>query len=283
MKISVSSYSFKKYMDATKATYFDMCDKAKELGFAGIEFINLDYFEQGADEIELARKIKDYCEKIDLPIVAYAVGANFLCDDIQAQKEKLRHCIQVAHTLGAPVMRHDVAGALRNIEGYTYKDAIAEIVPHVREITTYAQSLGVTTCSENHGFVFQSPVVVEELINAVNNPNYRWLCDIGNFLCDDCDPVESVKIASKYVCHVHAKDFLYRKGTTKPAGFPITTNNGNYIRGTVVGHGDVNVKECIQIIKNSGYDGYVTIEFEGAEECISALSDGLANLKSYIG
>ena len=36
MKIGVSSYSFSKYMATTNCSYFDLCDKAKEIGFDGV-------------------------------------------------------------------------------------------------------------------------------------------------------------------------------------------------------------------------------------------------------
>ena len=41
MKISVSSYSFLKYQKETQCNYLVLCDKAKELGFDGIEFTDL--------------------------------------------------------------------------------------------------------------------------------------------------------------------------------------------------------------------------------------------------
>ena len=40
MKIGVSSYSFRKYMLTTGASYIDICDKAKELGFEFLESHN---------------------------------------------------------------------------------------------------------------------------------------------------------------------------------------------------------------------------------------------------
>ena len=42
MKIGVSSYSFSKYMKATGCNYIDICNLAKEIGYDGIEFIDLD-------------------------------------------------------------------------------------------------------------------------------------------------------------------------------------------------------------------------------------------------
>ena len=41
MKLGVSSYSFSKYLASTQCGYVEICDIAKEIGFEGIEFINL--------------------------------------------------------------------------------------------------------------------------------------------------------------------------------------------------------------------------------------------------
>ena len=166
---------------------------------------------------------------------------------------------------------------------YDYSDAISDMAPYIREIADYAESRGIRTCSENHGFVFQAPDRVEELIRTVNHKNYGWLCDMGNFLCADCDPAESVYIAAPYTFHVHAKDFLFKEGTEPmPAGYLLTTAMGNHIRGTVIGHGVVPIRRCVNILKRAGYDGYLSIEFEGMEENIPALEAGYKFLKEII-
>ena len=242
MKIGVSSYSFSKYLTDTGCGYLRICDVAKEIGFDGIEFINLNNKNWGieGDEIEIAKEIKAHCDGIGLEIAAYTVGANFLSEDIDAEVERVKRCVDVCAALGAPVMRHDATFALRNIPLYSYEDAISEMAPRIREVAEYAEGLGIRTCSENHGFIFQAPDRVEELILAVNHKNYGWLCDFGNFLCADCDPAESVYIAAPYTVHAHAKDFLFKSAEIeKPIGYQITTAMGNHIRGTVVGHGVV--------------------------------------------
>jgi len=285
MKIGVSSYSFSKYLTETKCGYLAICDIAKEMGFEGIEFVSLknEKWGEDGDEFEIAAKIREHCANIGLEIIAYTVGANFLSDNIEAEMAKLKRCVDVAEALGAPVMRHDVVYSLRKIPNYTYRDAIAEIAPLVNEISNYAKEKGIKTCTENHGYIIQAPERVEELMLAVNNPNYGWLCDMGNFLCADAEPAHSVSVAAPYVFHVHAKDFLFKSGSEqKPVGFGITTNEGNYLRGTVVGHGIVPVKKCVDILKKSGYNGWMSIEFEGAEDNLKALRDGLANLKNFL-
>ena len=276
MKLSVSSYSFGKYRKETGCTYVDLCDKAKELGFEGIEFIDL----EGDDRLQVATEIRQHCERIDLPIVAYTVGADFLAEDIEAEVARVCECVDVCEALGAPLLRHDVCNKLPDKPLYSWEDALLQMVPHIRRVSEYAAAKGIRTCTENHGYIFQYPERLEALIRAVNCENYGWLCDIGNFLCVDVDPQKAVALAAPYTVHVHAKDFLLKAAADCPDGF-FPTAGRNWLRGTVVGHGVVPVAQCIRILKDSGYDGWVTVEFEGMEECLPALESGLRALKKY--
>ncbi len=284
MKLGVSSYSFRKYIINEKCDYFKICSLAKEIGFDGIEFINLDHKDFGItqDSLGTAKKIKEYCDGIGLEISAYTVSANLLADDIEGMVKYLFDCVDVTEALGAKVMRHDVCFALPQKYLYGYKDAIEAMVPHIRRVTEYAASKGIRTCTENHGRIFQAPERVEELIRAVNHDNYGWLVDMGNFLCVDADPVHAVTVAAPYAFHVHAKDFLYKSGELpKPEGFG-STAGGNHIRGTIVGHGVVPVINCVRILKSTGYDGWLSLEFEGMEDCLPAIKAGFDYLKSIV-
>ncbi|NLD88350.1 MAG: hypothetical protein GX633_08870 [Clostridiales bacterium] len=42
------------------------------------------------------------------------------------------------------------------------------------------------------------------------------------------------------------------------------------------------VQQCLGIIARSGYDGYVSIEFEGMEEVMTGIEIGVENLKRFI-
>lgn len=277
MKIGISSYSFEKYRAATGCTYIDLCDKAKEIGFDGIEFIDLKVNE-GQDVFTLAKEIKEHCDSIGLEISAYTVGANFLGGNPENEVERLKKCIDVCEALGAPTLRHDACWGLKNEYLYTWRDAIKEMAPYIRQVTQYAQDKGIRTCTENHGYVLQAPERVEALILEVNHKNYGWLCDMGNFLCADADPVKSVTVAAPYAFHVHAKDFILKNGGECPQGFFGTTGK-NWLRGTILGHGVVPVKQCINILKGAGYDGWVSLEFEGLEDNLTAVKMGYELLK----
>ena len=280
MKIGVSSYSFRKYQKEMGCSNLDLCDKAKDLGFDGIEFIDL----KCENPIAEAKALRIHCEEIGLPIIAYTVGANLLAEDLPAEVARLKGCVDVAHTLGASVMRHDVTSKLKEIEGYTWENAIEEMVPAIREISEYAATYGIRTCSENHGHIFQNSERVERLIRTVNCENYGWLVDMGNFLCVDEELTSAVRRAAPYAFHAHAKDFLYhvpKSGQPIPEGF-FKSSNGNLLRGTVVGHGVVPVAEDIKTLRSVGYDKWLSLEFEGMEDNLPALSAGLAFLRRAV-
>ena len=275
MKLGVSSYSFAKYMKQTGNGYFELVPLAKELGFDAIEFLEI----PGDDPVATAKELKQHCAETGLTISAYTVGANLLKGDREETVKHLMLCVDVAAALGAPVMRHDICSALP--EGMDWETGMHEMVPMIRRITAYAKEKGVRTCSENHGRIYQDSERVERVINEVNDENYRWLVDVGNFLCVDENPVDAVRRALPYAIHVHVKDFLYRKVdelAVLPEGF-FKTRNGNLLRGTILGHGDVPVFECLKLLKEAGYDGVCSLEFEGAEENMDALRLSLAYLK----
>ncbi len=284
MKLGVSSYSFMKHIRATGCDYLEICRLAKEIGFDGIEFVNLqqDCMSGIEDEIAEAKKIREYCASIGLEIAAYTVGANLLAEDMEAELKKLRHCVDVAEALGAPVMRHDLCWGLRPQPRYTWREAAEEMAPYVREITHYAAQKGIVTCSENHGYIFQDADRMEYMMRLVNEPNYGWLVDMGNFICTDGDSAASVRTAAPYAVHVHAKDFLWKPGTgEKPEGWAESAC-GNYWRGTVISHGVIPISQCISVLKKAGYDGYVSLEFEGMEDNLPALETGYAWLRKHI-
>ena len=284
MKIGVSSYSFSKYAKSTNCGYHDICDIAKEIGFDGIEFITLNRLCgcRDGDEMKTALDLREYCAKTGLEIIAYTVDANFLKDDIKAELTRLRACVDVAAAMGAKIMRHDAAWGPRPSFGYTWRDAVAEMAPHIRDIAAYAGSKGVRTCTENHGRFMQDPERLRELIVAVNHPNYGWLIDMGNFMGVDADIIESVKIAAPYVFHLHAKDNLFKPGTgIAPEGWHCT-RGGNFLRATVAGDGAVPIQQCINICRQAGYEGYVSYEFEGIEDNLGALRSGYAYLRKLV-
>ena len=290
MKLSVSSYSYQQYIRAGKMTQLDVVKKAAEMGFEGIDFTDLKPFDGATveDQLAYAAEIRKAAEEAGIEIVAYTIGANLYkgskaADD--AEVERLKRQLDVAAALGARLMRHDVCGK-ELVDGklISFDRMLPTIAENARRVTAYAQTLGIRTCSENHGYVAQDSDRVERLYNAVGHDNYGLLIDIGNFACVDEDSARAVSRLAPYAFHVHAKDFRVRPYNQKPAdgtGF-FTSRGCNYLSGCSIGEGDIPVAQCVKILKRAGYDGYLTVEYEGIEDCIAGITRGKLNLQEYI-
>ncbi|NSW53213.1 MAG: sugar phosphate isomerase/epimerase [Anaerolineae bacterium] len=284
MKTCVSTYSFTKAVRSGELAYLDIPAKAAEMGYASIELATAGIPDAFTIQ-DLAPKFKDRCDQAGLPIINYTIGADFIMDDsVEAQVKTLVEELQIAKLLGVSGMRHDAARGPRPERGIrTYDDALPIIAEGCRAVTVEAEKLGIRTMIENHGYFAQDSHRVEKLVTAVGHPNFGLLIDIGNFMCADELSELAVSLVAPLAAHVHVKDFLFREASLPVNGqgwFP--TRAGNLLRGTVLGHGVVRVKQCIDILKKAGYGGAVSVEFEGVEECLQALAWSLENLERYL-
>jgi sugar phosphate isomerase/epimerase len=124
---------------------------------------------------------------------------------------------------------------------------------------------------------------MERLVAAVNHPNFGLLVDMGNFLHADEDPARAVGRVAPFAKHVHAKDFHVKKGNGPDPGRGWDRSRaGNFLRGAIIGHGEVPVAQCLGILARAGYKGNVSVEFEGIEEPGLAISIGLENLRRFV-
>lgn len=287
MKIGVSSYSFSGLIRSGAMTQFEIIKKAKEMGFDLLEFAGLDA-PQGESAKSYAARVKEECSRVGIEMGNYTIGADLINaseGNLNAEVERLKGEVEIAKILGAPGMRHDATYGFK--PGYRgqkgFQDALPILIKGCRAVTEFAAELGIKTMVENHGFFCQDSERVEMLVNGVNRENFGVLVDMGNFLCVDEDPAKAVGRLAPYAFHVHVKDFHTKTGTNpNPGKGWFQSRSGNFLRGSIIGHGNVPVIQCINIIKKSGYNGNVSIEFEGMEDPLIGISVGLENLKAYL-
>lgn len=282
MYTSVSSYSFSQYLRDKRMNLFDCVEKAAQMGFCAIEFIDLPT-DEGMTEEEYAKKLAEKANECGIKISAYTVGASLIKntdEETRAEIERVKKKIDIAKILGAPVMRHDAYFSQTKYRSFDL--ALPELAANIRELAEYGKSVGVKTMIENHGYVCQDSERVERIFNAVNHENFGLLVDMGNFMCADDVPYLAVSRLAPYAFHVHAKDFSNYGYHKTPLSPYITSRGGAKLVANVCGMGDVDVERCLAILKKAGYDGCVTIEYEGTMDCIAGIEMGLANLNEAI-
>ena len=285
MKIGVSSYSFQQLISSGCETQLSIMKKAKDMGFEGIEFIDLDP-PQGVSEEEYASMIREESEKLSLPVISYTIGANMLKDTgVDAEVERVCRKVDIASILGARSLRHDAAwGIPEDQKSYVgFEQVLPVLVDGCKRVTEYAQSKGIVTMIENHGTFCQESQRVERIVTGVGSPNFGVLLDVGNFACADENSASAAGRLAPYIKHIHAKDFHIKSGNgLNPGKGFFKSRGGNYLRGAVIGHGDIPVLQCLSVAKASGYDGFVSVEFEGIEKCLDGIEIGLDNLRRMI-
>jgi inosose dehydratase len=278
MKLGISSYSLQGAINSKEMSILDVVQWVADQGGEHVEIVPIGF--SLADDMSLVDAIRQKAETAGIEISNYAIGANFLTDDFEKEIERVKQEVDIAHRLGVKLMRHDVAWKAPNeISIRDFEKDLPKMTEACRIIADYAAQFNIVTSAENHGYYVQASDRVQRLLYTVDKENFKTTLDTGNFLCVDEDPVAAVKKNISFASMVHVKDFYQRKSSLGLGEGWFPSSSGNYLRGAITGHGDIQLPEILKVIKQSGYDGYISIEFEGMEECKKAAKISFDNVK----
>jgi sugar phosphate isomerase/epimerase len=280
MKIAVSMYSYARTVQSAGMNIPSFIRTAKEAGAEGVELLDFFYKNPDADRAAALGALKE----TGLPCPIFSVGQNFAKRDPferEEQLQKIRFGVDEAGKYGSEVVRvfaGDVA------EGITYDEAFEWIVEGLTEASKYAASHGKRLGLENHGQLAGRGDQVRNLIEVVRqksgvdalgaNP------DTGNFLLVNQPSHEAIREVAKYATMVHFKDFK-----PEPAGhqgWAYGALNGEKFLGTAVGEGEVDLPKCIQALRDAGYNGWLSVEYEGEEDPMTAVPRSIRNARAIL-
>ncbi|WP_139993132.1 sugar phosphate isomerase/epimerase family protein [Paenibacillus paridis] len=267
MKLGISTYSLYQALNSGELTILEVIEYIASLGAEHAEIVPLGF--NLTENPELIEAIKKQARESGIELSNYAVGANFSGlneEQFEKELERLKKEVDIAAALGVKKMRHDVASSA-DLSISHFLQELPKLAKACQVIADYAAPLGITTSVENHGYYIQHSDRVQALVEVVDRPNFKTTLDVGNFLCADENPQAAVGNNIKFASMVHIKDFYYRSSTDQPGEGWFKSAAGNWLRGSIVGHGDIAIPQVLRIVKESGYDDYISIEFEGLEHC----------------
>ena len=288
MKLGISCFSLNAHQKDGTMTILDIVDWAAQHNCEHLELVPFDMpflLEDGTINTELVTQIKARADYWHLELSSLSLGTCVLKDtkeEVRAEMERFKKYMHICTMLGIKRMRCDTCAG-RHPLGYNtpqqFEKDFPRLVAAIQELADYATSLGLNTTLENHGLYVNGADRIIRVIEAANRPNLGLTMDVANFRSVDeiCDV--SVEKCISYAEVIHLKDFYIRPVeqmiTEDPAccyhdHWFSTCSGKTLLRGSILGQGDLDIWNILKIIKRSGYDKYISIEFEGLEECCSA-------------
>jgi sugar phosphate isomerase/epimerase len=269
-RIAVSTYSFWRFRDDCRLPVDECIRQAGAMGFDGVEILHRQM--DGEDNAYL-RGLKRCALLEGVDLCGLSIHQGFLSPDAEVRRRNVEHtihCIELAEKLGVPIVRVNTGrwgtiqdfdelmrrrGVEPRLEGCTDDQAFGWVTDSLRACLPRAQECGVVLGLENHWGLAMTPEGVLRIVQAVDSPWLAVLMDVGNFLEDPYDKLET--LAPKTV-YVHAKTYF-----------------GGGIWYTL----DLDYDRIAAILRRSGFRGYVSLEYEGNEDYRTAIPKSLALLR----
>jgi sugar phosphate isomerase/epimerase len=181
---------------------------------------------------------------LTVPVVDTPIGnwGTTVGTDFVPELEILRRTAEVAALVGCRrlrVMSYPNDGRSEAL----WRDAALD---RMAMLTAVAEELDVVLLHENcHGWASTSAAATLELVTTVDSPHLQLVFDIGNGLAYGYDSAEFLADVLPWVAHVHVKDGM-RTDAGAEFGVP--------------GDGAAGVTECVQLLTESAYDGWYSLE-----------------------
>jgi sugar phosphate isomerase/epimerase len=240
-KISLAEWSLNKSLFKKTITNMDFPRIAKETyGLDAVEYVST-FFRDKAEDTQYLTQLKNECEKYGVRSLLIMVdGEGNLADTSAAARNKAveNHYkwVKAAKFLGCHTIRVNAGG--RGTMGQMQAAAIDAL----GKLATYAADYGINVVVENHGGNSSYGKWLAEIMKCVNKPNCGTLPDLGNFY--EYDRYKGVTELMPYAKGVSAKTHDFDE-------------NGNETQ--------IDYEKMMKIIADSGYKGYIDVEYEGTK------------------
>lgn len=260
LKLSLAAYSFRQYLPqkgkAGKMTLFDLFDMAAAWQLDGIEPTSY-YFTSEDDAYLYALKAKAF--KLGLDISGTAIRNNGCLPEGAARDAGLAHVkkwVDHAAALGAPCIRVFAGNKAPRSERET---DFKRTTDALKQCCDYAGSRGVFLAIENHGYLTETAEDVLRIVEAVSHEWFGVNLDTGNF---SAKPYEQMELLAPKAINVQVKTEVVAPGGK--------------------GREEADFRRIADILRKSGYRGYVVLEYEAKEDPMTAVPAYLATLREAI-
>ncbi len=255
LKLGLAAYSMRKYLDLKNPTMklVEFIDKAAEWGVDGVELTEY-YFEKPITP-EYISKIKRACIRAGLPVTGTPVGNTFTVPAGEVRDKNIalvKNWIDVSADLGSPAIRIFAGNAPK---GTDEADARKWAIECIQAVLPHAEKRGVVLAMENHGGIVATADGLLELVKAVKSDWFGINLDTGNF--HSADIYAELERCAPHAVTCQVKVEVSQAGKKEDADYP----------------------RIVSIMRKASYHGFLTLEYESAEEPNTAIPRHLELLR----
>lgn len=248
-KMSLAQWSLHRTLFGNKMDTLDFAAKSRSFGLEGLEYVN-GFFKDKAKDMSYLKTMNlraDSEGQQNVLIMIDGEGALAHTDDKERFKSIENHYkwVEAAHFLGCHAIRVNLAG------GIDRNEAVKASIDSLNTLSEFAKDSNINILVENHGGFSSDGKWMTDVFSQIENKNCGTLPDFGNFcieknkegVCiEEYDKYQGMKELLPYAKAVSAKSYNFNeKG-----------------EDTVIDY-----FRMMEMVKESGYKGFVGIEYEG--------------------
>ncbi|MDN3593812.1 sugar phosphate isomerase/epimerase family protein [Zunongwangia endophytica] len=261
-KLSLAQWSLEKPIHSGKLDAIDFAEKASQLGFEGVEYVNQLYFDKYRDSdnpeaafSKLLDTLKAKSEQFNVENVLIMVddeGDLAAMEDEKREEaiQKHKRWVDAAQFLDCHAIRVNLFGSNKEAEWKT------NAVKGLTELSEYASTKGINVLVENHGGLSSNAKLLAEVMDEVDLPNCGTLPDFGNFcLRRKNGEMWGAECVEEYPTYQGIEEMMpYAKAVSAKT----------YDFNEEGKESSMDISRILKIVKESGYKGWIGVEFEGS-------------------
>lgn len=259
MKVGCCAYSYRKYLQDKTAPmplkkFLEIC---ATMNMDGVE-LTAYYFPNPLSSAEL-NALTRHAYLLGLEVTGSAVGNTFTLPTGEERNKQIAYVkqwIEYTADMGGRSLRI-FAGSLP--KGVEATEARKWVVECVQECLPLAEKKGVIMAMENHHGVVPDANTVFQILDAIKSDWFGFKWDSGNFQTPD--PFVDLTRLAKYAVTTHIKTEMSPGGKKQEA----------------------DLSRFVKILREASYRGYLLLEYEAAEDPMTAVPKTIATLQKLAG
>jgi sugar phosphate isomerase/epimerase len=260
LRLGLAAYSMRDHLTGKLSpamTLDDFIERAAAWGVDAVELTSY-YFPPDFTPAYVAA-LKRHCFLLGLDVSTTPIRNTFTYPAGPEREKEIAHVkrwLDVAADVGSPAIRIFAGDAQK---GQPEADARRNCVESIEACADHAASRGVFLALENHGGIVAEPDSLLEIVRAVRSEWVGVNLDTGNF--HGTDPYADLARCLPYAVTAQVKVEMQAKGGPKE---------------------EADLGRLVRMLKDGGYRGCATLEYEAAEASLTAVPRYLDRLRALL-